>query len=305
EYFDISPSDGQVAYITQNQLFLINSDGSGRTLLIDGGLVDEQSKAYHFSRKLNGVNWSPGGEMLAYGLDGIHFYLLSEQSDLHVVQNTILEDTEGELRPTELYSPVSWSPDGSRILLEVGLVEGGSLAVFHLESGALVRLGSDGIVCCHPAWSPESDSVLVASPTIGVLPAGLWRFDAETGREIELIHHTSDDGTLNFASWPLQLQNGELRYFFNNMPAFPEGEVSMVMVKAGNDAVSERTPIRIEYWLNYEVLWAEDGSLAIAVQPATGVPPGWPRTGPILLIPANSDAVIPLAGNGYSLRWGP
>jgi hypothetical protein len=122
---------------------------------------------------------------------------------------------------------------------------------------------------------------------------------------VELIHHTSEDDTLNFAAWPLQLPDGDLHYFFNNMAAFPEAEAPLLMVNAGTDGVTGREPIRSEYWENYEVLWAEDGSLVVAVQPATGVQSSWPRTGPIVVIPASTEPVIPLTAHGYSLRWGP
>jgi hypothetical protein len=160
-------------------------------------------------------------------------------------------------------------------------------------------------MCCHPAWTPDSQSVLVASPILGDIASGLWRYDAQTGVETELIHHTSEDGTLNFAGWPLQLRDGGIRYFFNNMAAFPEAEAPLLMVAAGADGVSSRELIRSEYWENYEVLWAEDGSLAVSVQPATGVGASWPRTGPIVVIPASNEPVAPLSANGYSLRWGP
>ena len=187
----------------------------------------------------------------------------------------------------------------------MGFVEGGSLAVYDFKNETLVRLGGEGIVCCQPAWTPDSQSVMVASPVMGMEPSGLWRYDSENGTELELIHHTSADGTLNFAAWPLELPSGELRYFFNNMASFPEGEPSLLMVSTAPDGISGRAPIRNEYWENYEVLWAEDGSLAVVVQPATGVQPGWPRTGPILLIPATAEPVIPLAISGFNLRWGP
>jgi WD40 repeat protein len=303
--FDVSPADGQVAYIANNQLILINAAGSERTPLVGGGTVDQDSNLYHFTQKLNGVSWAPDGGLLAYGLNGIHLYYTAEQRDQHVIQNLIGENDTEEFFPEALYSPVSWSADGQHLLVEVAFLEGASLAVYHLQDDTLVRLGGEGIVCCLPAWTPDSRSVLVASPVMGILPSGLWRYNAETGAEEELIHHTSEDGTLNFAAWPLQSADDELRYFFNNMAAFPQAEPALLMVSAGSDAISDRAPLRAEYWENYEVLWAQDGHLAVAVQPATGVEPGWPRTGPIVLIPATPEPVVPLLVNGHCLRWGP
>ena len=81
--FDVSPSNGQVAYITNNQLYLINSNGSGRTLLINGDSVGEQDSSYYFSQNLTGISWSPDGERLSYGLNGIHIYFSSANSAIN------------------------------------------------------------------------------------------------------------------------------------------------------------------------------------------------------------------------------
>jgi hypothetical protein len=267
--------------------------------------MNDQNSTYHYTQKLSGVRWSPTGGLLAYGQNGIHLYFVDEQNDFYMIENEIEEREGGHLFPMALYSPVSWSPDANYLLLDIGFYEGGSLGTYHIQRGELVRLGGEGIVCCHPSWTPDSQSVLVASPVIGLIASGLWSYNAQTGAMVELIHHTSEDDTLNFAGWPLQLPNGELRYFFNNMAAFPEREAPLLMVSAEGDGISGREPIRAEYWENYEALWAEDGSLALAVQPATGVQPTWPRTGPIVVIPASNEPVRPLSTHGYSLRWGP
>jgi WD40 repeat protein len=303
--FDVNRGDGQVAYISQNRLFVVNADGSGRTMLVDGGPVEELSDEYLYTRSLSGVAWAGSGRVIAYGRNGIHLYFIGEQSDFHVVQNVVEEGETGTLFPVGLYTPISWSPDSNVLLVGIGFFEGGTLGVYNLGKNELVRLGGEGIVCCQPAWAPDSSSVLVASPMFGISPSGLWRYNAQTGEETELIHHTSADETLNFVNWPLQLPDGSLQFFFNNLAAFPTAEASLLMVFSGPDGIEGPEMIRSEYWENYEVLWAEDGSLAVAVQPATGVAASWPRTGPILVIPASADPPVPLPANGYSLRWGP
>lgn len=303
--FDVFQDDGRVVYISANRLYLINSDGSGRTLLVDGGEIDEESSSYHYTGKLSGVSWAGHGRVIAYGLNGIHLYFINEESDFYVAQNDVEQDAEGVLTPVALYQPISWSPDGNFLLVEIEALEGGTLGVYSMQSNEIVRLGGDSLVCCQPVWTTDSSAVLVASDLFGASPAGLWRYDALTGGEIELVHHTSEDDTLNFVNWPLQLSDGSLRYFYTNMAAFPANEPPLLMVSSDADGVSGRALIRSEHWVNYEVLWAEDGSLALAVQPATGVQAAWPRTGPIVIIPASGDPVIPLAANGYSLRWGP
>src|SRR5262245_18037480 len=41
--YDVSQVDGSVVYVANNQLLLINADGSGRHMLVDGGSIDENN----------------------------------------------------------------------------------------------------------------------------------------------------------------------------------------------------------------------------------------------------------------------
>ena len=49
--FDVSQSDGSVAYVANNQLMWINADGSNRHLLIDGVPGGPQQSIYHQSEQ--------------------------------------------------------------------------------------------------------------------------------------------------------------------------------------------------------------------------------------------------------------
>lgn len=302
--YAVSPADGSVAILTQNQIFLISPDGTQRQLLVDGSQTIAETDEYFYTQKISGLSWSPDGSTLAYGRNGLHLYQLAAQTDEHVLTNEIETRASGMLFPQALYSPIEWSPDGSQLLVNVSYYEAGTLGIFTPGSAEFLKLG-EGIVCCQPAWAPDSRSILVASPFLGYVESGLWQFDTSTGAQTELIPTTSADETLNFAGWPLMLQNGDLRYFYTNTPSFPSGDVPLLMVNSASDGVSGRSILRPENWLNYEVLWAADGTMAIAVQPIPGEAAGWPRTGPIVLIPASKDPVISLGINGYQLQWGP
>ncbi|MGD2028146.1 MAG: hypothetical protein PVI99_10045 [Anaerolineales bacterium] len=302
--YAVSRSDGKIAYITQNQLVTVNQDGSGRRVWVDGSADISEEEEYYLLLKIIDVSWSPDGRLLAYGRNGLHIIDTASETDAHIIENEIDDQGNGFIIPEAIYSPQEWSPDGSQLLVNIGFYEAGTLGIYHLETQEIVRLG-DGILCCHPAWSPDSRSVVVGSPFLGMTNSGLWRADTGTGRKFELIPNTSPDNTLNFAGWPLVMPNGDLRYFYSNTPEFPNGEVSLVMVQSDSDGATNRVLIRPEKWINYEALWAEDGNLAVAVQPVTGQSPGWPRTGPIVVIPASNDPVQPLGVNGFMLQWGP
>ncbi len=302
--YAVSAASGRLAYITGNQLYLADPDGSPASLVVDGSGADQTSDEFLYRLKLSGLSWSLDGSLLAYGQNGVHLYRLDDQTDQHVLPNEIETIENGPAFPVSLYSPAGWSPDGQRLLVEIGYFDGGSLGIFTPASGAFLPLG-EGIICCQPAWAPDSQSLLVASPYLGMIDSGLWRFNANTGERAVLIPTTSEDATLNFVGWPLELPNGDLRYFYANTAAFPESDTPLLLVSAGLDALEGRTILRPESWIIYEALWAEDGSFVVTIQPTPGLEPGWPRSGPIVLIPLAGTPEVPLAANGYHLRWGP
>jgi WD40 repeat protein len=302
--FSVSRADGRVAYITNNQLHVIDINTDQHDVLVDGSELVEETDEYFFTQKISGLSWAPDGKTLAYGRNGLHIYDFTTQLDEHIILNDLEARDSGTLFPRALYSPFQWSPDGSQLLITINYYEAGTLGIYTPGNVEILKLG-EGIVCCHPAWSTDNRSIVIASPFLGFVDSGLWRIDTATGIQTELIPATSPDNTLNYAGWPVVLANGDLRYFYTNTPSFPTGDVPLLMVNTANDGVTDRTILRPEQWLNYEILWAENGTLAVAVQPVTGEAAGWPRIGPIVLIPPSEDSVTPLGINGYQLQWGP
>lgn len=300
--YAISPNDGLVAFVANNQLVLINADGSDRIVLLDGGPPDE-SDHFNYHKKISGLAWSPDGRILAYGQDGVVLHDIQNNISLRVVQNEVEKMDDGSWLPRNLYFPHSWSPDGQRLLLDIGWMEAGTLGVWDVKNSSVVQMGS-GVVCCQTMWLPDSSAILVSSPVIGLIDSGLWRYQADSGEQSVLIPTTSDDNTLNFVGWPFQLQNGDLFYFFNNMADFPEADPPLTLVHSGADGASGRMQIRPESWDLYEALWAPDGSKVVAVQPPMGEQDIYPRRGPIVLIDVSGSLVQPLAPSGYNLQWG-
>jgi hypothetical protein len=94
--YDVSPVDGSVAHVVGNQLLLINADGSGRRLLVDGG---------------RDPIFSPDGKTIAYSRNGLNLYDLPTG-----IPNLVLEDYPlGSSFPPETYSP-----DGTKLLIKIG-----------------------------------------------------------------------------------------------------------------------------------------------------------------------------------------
>jgi hypothetical protein len=117
--FDVNPLDSGLVYVANNQLLRMNADGSGRQLLVDGGPLN-LGEPY-----LNAVGspvWSPDGATIAFGYMGLNFYSLATGTYANVLANNI-ETSQGLNIPRELFYPAQYSPDGSRLLLDVGWYE--------------------------------------------------------------------------------------------------------------------------------------------------------------------------------------
>ena len=65
--YDVSLADGRVAYVANNQLWLVLPDGSNSHMLVDGGPREENAWITH-------PVFSPDGRTLAYGRNGLNLY---------------------------------------------------------------------------------------------------------------------------------------------------------------------------------------------------------------------------------------
>lgn len=254
--FSVSRADGSLAFISSNQLFLVDAHGQNRRLVADGS----KAPADPFRGVVSSPVFSPDGRTLAYAFDGLHLYDVPRGEDEHVLTN--LGNLLGEtfVFDKEDYSPGPWSPDGSRLLVVMSYYEGSTLAV--MEPGKdqpFTRLRSSGPVCCTYHWTRDGRSVLVANPSFGTSPPGLWRYDAETGEEFELV--ATLPGQSRYVGWPVQLRSGDLRFFYGERFSPDEG-IPLVLVQSGPDG-QDRKQLRPEEFHPGDVLWSEDGSMAI------------------------------------------
>ncbi len=267
--YDISAIDGRVAYVANNQLILINPDGSTRTVLVDGGPVDPNNPIVD---SLGSPVWSNDGKLIAYAHHGLSMYSLVT---------------------------------GATTLLLIGYYEGGTLAIYYPDSGAVVRLsGSDnGQPCCNAIWTPDSASLYTASPYLGMISSGLWQFNASDGKVTTLLPTQSPDGTYNFAQSPFIGPDGQLYFFYVNLKDIPDGRTPLQLVRSGLDGVTGRIVISDKSFLMMnEALWSPDAQFVITADAPTqdvyqgGVP---------AIIYLDGRPEIQLAEYAMQLKWGP
>ena len=302
--YAVSPRDGSIAYITNGQLYL-DQPGQGKPQLLANPDLTPHPPDYDFSGEVTSPSFSPDGQWLAYQLYGIRLFNLITREDELILASPGNLLGESFVFAKEYYSPGSWSPDGQKLLIEMGYFEGSTLAIW--EPGAAQpfrRLWSRGAVCCQFNWSADSQTVLVSNPYYSNIPPGVWSYDTQTGQETTLVDGTLEEGPLLFAGWPAQNAAGEIIYFStipetSNDYILLDGKVTFVMMRLDSPA-SAPVQIRLEKFAIAEVLWSVDGSLAVIIQPDDS---GWA----IVLTDTNASPLQTLY-RGELIRylsWGP
>lgn len=300
--YDVSPVDGGIAYITNNQLYMVDAAGAGRRLLIDGGPVDDNNR---WTNSLAAPVFSPDGQTLAYTHGGLTFMNLSTRAENRVLLNQI-DTSAGFPIVGQLFAPNSYSADGARLLINIGFYEGGTFGFYSPSNNALVRFerAEGGNVCCHLNWIPDGSGVYITSPTLGMFESGLYYADAATGNVTTLLPGSAPDGTYNFADAAQVGPDNKLYFFFNNLPEIPgSGHTPLYLVRSDPDGVTGRTQLFVDAFQNInEVLWADDASLAVVVMAAN---PDEYSGGEAHAVYPDGRASIVLVPHASDLRWGP
>jgi hypothetical protein len=301
--FDVLPSDGRVAYAANNQLIVIGADGSGRTPLVDGGPTSE---ATPFSGRIFGPVWVPDGTAIAFHYNGLSFYQFASAAVTTVIPDQI-DNSSGTPVLNQGYTPVAYSPDGSKLQVSISFYEAGTTGVFDPTAVTVTRFTAPdgGIVFGSSAWTPDGAAVLIASQSLGYVSPGLSRFNASDGSGVALISSPGDTD-LNFVDTPLLAPDGQLYYFFAHLGTAPSSNpVPLQMTRSAPDGVSGRTTLRPETFYVLRALWAPDASFAI-VEAASPDPSTYLGHGPLSLVYTDGRPIVSLPVQAaQDLRWGP
>lgn len=303
--YDVSLVDGSVAYVANNQLLYVHADGSERRVLVDGGTVDPNNP---FISTVSSPAFSHDGQTLAYGYKGLQIYSFSVDESELVIENEVEDVGNGLFVPRELYEPERYSPDGTKLLINLGYYEGGSSAVYYPETNALVRLeGGEGAFIWGDAneWAADSASIYSASATAGMFSPGLWKIDATTGEVTTLIPGDAGGGNYNAAREAYLAPDGQLYFFFAtvNSPEAVFNRAPLQIVRSAPDGVTGRTVLSEEkFELLNEALWAPDASFVIvAIAPMPEAALGGQAE--IVYLDGRPKAVLtPFA---QQMKWGP
>jgi hypothetical protein len=297
--FDVSLADGRIAYEVNNQLLLIDADGSNRRILVEG-VPGPDARGFY-----NPV-FSPDGGTLAFAHKGLNLYSLSTGASSLVIADQMKDIGDGTMLPVETYAPESYSPDGTKLLLALGHWEvAPSYAVYDPNTNTLVRYAeaTDTIYCCSfhggPGWSADSSSFYgVASVHDTSYKSGeFWKVDAASGAITRMLKAGNGN---------IYLQKKPYHFFgtYNTESGLFDAPV-LEMVRSAPDGVTDLKVLRNEnFVLLNEALWAPDASFAIV---ATAPSRDWNQGGGVLALYSTDEqkGAVPLVPFGRQMKWGP
>jgi Tol biopolymer transport system component len=304
--YDVSSVDGSVVYESNNQMILINADGSNRRVLLDGGSVDENNP---FLTRISSPIFSPDNQTIAYGHGGLSFYSLATGQSNRVIENKFSEFSGGTIVPTEIYAPEVYYADGTKLLISISHYEGGTSAFYYLNGGALVQLqnAEGAFICCGEGrWTSDGSAVYAASPVLGMFSPGLWRIDASTGNVTTLLSGEYNANPINLADEPYLAPDGQLYFFHTTVPGGTDfiERAPLQLVRTAVDGVTNRVVLRPEtFELLNEALWAPDASfVVVAMAPIPDVYFGGEAR---LVYTDGQKGVVPLVPFAQYMKWGP
>jgi Tol biopolymer transport system component len=287
-----------------NQLILVNVDGSNRRVITEGAVLGIGQGVYR-------PVFSPDGGLLAYSFGGLALYSVEGSGSNLVVQDRSDNDPLGR----ESYIPHLFSPDGTKLLVYMLHVDTSSVAINDLHANTLVRFPDktdDDFACCglyrEVAWAPDSVSFYSSNPTPGMDAGGLWRVDAESGEVTTIVSYGGENNTFNFVDEPYATPDGQLYFFYSiysgDLGPLHRAPIYLEIVRVAGDSTTEHTTLARSEALRMmnEALWAPDGSFVIvALAPSGDLMDG----GQAEIVYFDGRPNVVLVPFAQEMKWGP
>jgi Tol biopolymer transport system component len=312
-YFDVSPVDGSLAYVSNNQLIVSDAQGQNPRTLVFGDPLDPNNFDQRINQEISHPHWSPDGTHISYGLNGINIISLTEADVQTVLQSDPVPDLANGRPQTapRFFFDALWSPDGRYLLINFSYwPEGGGYAIKDLVDGTIVEINfPSGITCCNPHWTADSQAVYFSNDSLGLVHPGLWRAEASTGNVAVLVETSFDSGGTTFPQFAsaAQLIDGQLYYFYADGQLDPNSgslpwPSQLSLARADPDGVTDRVQLRADTYGVGESLWSPDAR-GVVIWQVTDDPNGYGH-GPLAWLDTANNPAVDLHADGSQLHWG-
>jgi hypothetical protein len=297
--FDVSLKDSSIAYISSNKLYIANADGSNARMVIRGEDIPTDSSTTDLTKLIQSPRWSPDGGRIAYSLNGLQLLTVADGKGQPFSTNLV--GTPGSTPNTPTLSvPLTWSPDGSRLLVKERFENCSQLALYPLD-------GSGGIAGLAPgastvSWSKDGKTLFASAPTSNCACGGgpgLWRIDVASGTQEKLLDIEAREDQI-YVGWPYPADNNQIVFFIGKWTGkrctelMPD-DLPMQLAVSGLNDLSIRDNLRAEPWKISEALWAPDLSV-VAIQNQ--------EDGELFLLKSDKSPAVRVGSRGNHFRWG-
>ncbi len=300
--YDVSMANGLLAYVTNNDLYILPKDQSTPQLIVDG-MTPDGSDGFFMQKLVSYPEWSNQGDRLAYAQDGLNIYSITTGTIEHFITNELNTLDNDYVMVKEMYHPMVWSPDDTQIAIGITYYEGGTTGIFHLDSRQIIKLSKrgEGGACCDIVWTKNSTQVYVSGYSYGGESSDIWMFDSTTGAPFEFLSTRTPDGRYHFGQF-LHITGNQVYFFYNLLADYPVSGQTASMATSSSAIPASPSLLRQDSQYFVDVLWAEDASFALGLRRGSG--DEYPYLGDLLYIPSGTDPIQPILQNVRLPKWG-
>lgn len=285
---DVSPRDGSLAYLVDDELILANArGGEPRTLLPIAGCP----------------SWSPDGSLIAYILNGVK---LVQVADGKVT--TLRNDLNVNGPEARVYSDLlGWSPFSNKFIARASLWESFSTVAFDVPTSYRYGLPGNPDV----TWSRNGEYIYTGQAEYDCsasVPPYLSKTNIVNEQSETILGGSPAD--LRGARAPFESSVGRLLFFGSRLAesvCASDAPPASVLVPA---QMALDNPTQVQYDEAHalqqiqSVLWWHDGGLAL-VSLGDETSASTQSLAVVIARPFTSQPLMHLVVNGSNLRWGP
>ncbi len=280
--YDVNPIDGRLAFVSNNDLYVAQADGSSAQMIIDGEPIQEGQPGSQDLR-IGAPVWSPDGGSIAFSRSGLNVITLPVMDVRNLIANVPFD--QDSIGSSRYYSPLFWSPDGNYIAVQIGYYEGAELGIIPAVGGEMMNAG---IPTCCATRGPNDASFYIGAVN-GMNVGGLWQVQWNTARSAQLSPAPAESQYPPIYGYPHLGTDGKLYMLFGSDMA-PQIVRTDPLDLSAKEVLGQMT-----YLPPGETLWSPDGSLMIM--------PGSKPDEPMQLWQMGEEP-SPMEVPGVDFKWG-